>query len=113
MSVIEGDLTYKGNGRCTLCEKPFSLNTVGITYNNFLACGSCLPAFLRSFVKDYKALRGWEFLFNPVKRTLEVSKDLEELSEIWRKWYEIYEFAYPTELSTVPSESSGVQGADS
>jgi hypothetical protein len=120
MAVIDGDLSYRGNGHCTLCDKPFSLNDSAITYNNFLACGKCLPAFLRSFIKDYRRLCGCEWVFTPTKRAIEVAEDLENLAKVWRKWHEIYgpyydpyPDSYPTELPAVPSEAGGIQSPSS
>jgi hypothetical protein len=115
MALIDGDLTYNGNGCCNLCDKPFHLSGSGITYNNFLACSRCLPAFLRAFIKDYKKLRGWEWAFTPTRRTIEVAEDLEELAEAWRYWHGIYSeiAAYSDELSAVPNTTSDTQSPDS
>jgi hypothetical protein len=90
MAVIDGDVGYGGNGNCTLCTKPFKLNDSAITYNHFLACGKCSPAFLRSFIKDYSRLCGHEWFFKPTNRAIEIAEDLEDLAKVWRKWHEIY-----------------------
>jgi hypothetical protein len=115
MAVIDGDLSYRGNGNCTLCDKPFRLNDSAITYNNFLACGKCSPAFLRSFIKDYSRLCGSEWLFRPLNRAVEIAEDLEDLAKVWRKWHEIYEFVDTpdsNQLPTVQDTPSNTQGPD-
>ena len=108
MALINGDIGYKGNGHCTLCNKPFHLSGSAITYNNFLACSRCLPAFLRAFIKDYRNLRE-EWAHTPINRTLEIAGDLEELAKMWRHWHGIYSEVYadyPEELPTMPNPTS-------